>query len=563
MKLNEAIEKLVSEQGVSVVASHQFVNILDDMGAFRSEPPATKKITKELLAGGLTEILQTPKKSFDEARQNEEEKCVARYIATSGYQDELVRYIAMHLMYGVGLQDSAPLMKPLRPEVGSKHHSSIAADSYAALSEHQRKYQASLSELLTIGSDRFGHEYGYYTAEANTTLYILSEKIKLLARETDREDIDSWLEQERARILAKHRPSERQMRMALKETAQSLEADLKTFMKKSVVTTDDEFGLKSASFNAGADDEFRKLEQKIITVGKRMGEDRTSYIERTKRKFLEAHSSPESARKGALDTLRQKYLARLKELDSSTRGKAIDTDDAELADIRRKLINLGALMNLDDLDKWCTTQNSKFIYDRTLRRAKHRKRKIVASTVGGLLLLMGGCGTVVYTSSADSRSAFERTMSAADAAVQKGELAKALSLYIKAGNDYDATYATTTYKNKAHEKAVAVSDRLTDETELQVSAQLEAGDPLEAKMLLTALPAEITLSPQKQENFKTLTDRVETALANRVEVVTDELLDDIYANGGKLSSSGRTKLEKYLKAVPDNYWLNFINEKTK
>lgn len=49
--------------------------------------------------------------------------------------------------------------------------------------------------------------------------------------------------------------------------------------------------------------------------------------------------------------------------------------------------------------------------------------------------------------------------------------------------------------------------------------------------------------------------------------VTDEtigdLLNEIYANQGKLSPEAQEKLDKMIQAAPDNYWLNVIKEKAK
>ncbi len=48
MSLTAAIKDLFSREGIAIIGKRQFVNVLDDEGAFKNEPPASKKGMKML-----------------------------------------------------------------------------------------------------------------------------------------------------------------------------------------------------------------------------------------------------------------------------------------------------------------------------------------------------------------------------------------------------------------------------------------------------------------------------------------------------------------------------------
>lgn len=104
----------------------------------------------------------------------------------------------------------------------------------------------------------------------------------------------------------------------MEDILRELERDLNTLMEKSTGVKDDEFGLKSASFNSKSASDFATLEKKIIKIGKRLNIDKTAWIAKTKSDFLASKSSPMSARLGVLDQLKNEYSARLTELDKGT-----------------------------------------------------------------------------------------------------------------------------------------------------------------------------------------------------------------------------------------------------
>lgn len=561
MELSNAIKDIISRFGTKVLPTRQFVNLLDDVGGFKDEPAASKKVMKGLLDSGFGELLYRLSEKKDGNWQNSIRKSVGDYATKSGYKDELINRIAAQLLYSVGLIDELPKI-----ENSAKTKSTTAKqrikDPKELLYALKQEYITALSELLTITTDEYGHKYGYYSTEANTRLYVIDAKIRLIAKEVGDTNIDSWLKVEKSKVENKNRPTPAQLKQALDDLMSTLERDYKALMEKGHIVEDDEFGLKSARFAPNVVSDLRSIEQKIIIIGNKRKENRQSWIDKTKSDFLASKSSPASARNGVLDQLKNDYLSRLSELDRSTKSGEIDFSDSTLKDTRRKLINLGSLLG-KNMEQWCNAENDKLSKDREVRASKRKKRNVVVSAVAGVALLIGGWQGISYTSSADARAAYETTMASAKAEYAQGNYTAALDLFQKAENDYDASYSSSSYKGEAHAKAVETSDKIIANWEEKVRPLLQSKKVAQAKALTLALPTNLVLDGNSEQVFKSISEQIDSDLATRTTEMVDELLNDIYTHQGKLSEAGKAELDEMIKVVPDNYWLNFIKEKAK
>lgn len=561
MELSNAIKDIISRFGTKVLPTRQFVNLLDDVGGFKDEPAASKKVMKGLLDSGFGELLYRLSEKKDGNWQNSIRKSVGDYAAKSGYKDELINRIAAQLLYSVGLIDELPKIENSAKAKSTTPKQRIK-DSKELLYALKQEYITALSELLTITTDEYGHKYGYYSTEANTRLYVIDAKIRLIAKEVGDTNIDSWLKVEKSKVENKNRPTPAQLRQALDDLMSTLERDYKALMEKGHIVEDDEFGLKSAKFAPNVVSDLRSIERKIIIIGNKRKEDRQSWIDKTKSDFLASKSSPASASNGVLDQLKNDYLSILSELDRSTKSGDIDFSDSTLKDTRRKLINLGSLLG-KNMEQWCDTENDKLSKDREVRASKRKKRNTIVSAVAGVALLIGGWQCISYTSSADARAAYEATMASAKAEYAQGDYIAALDLFQKAENDYDASYSSSSYKGEAHAKAVETSDKIIANWEEKVSPLLQSKKVAQAKLLTLALPANLVLEGNSEQTFKSLSEQIDSDLATRTTEMVDELLNDIYTHQGKLSEAGKAELDEMIKVVPDNYWLNFIKEKAK
>lgn len=563
MELHQAVKNIITKYGLAIVATKQFANVLDDSGAFKTAPVATKKILKGLLESGLGNLLYQAAEKREPNWQNSVRKVVGDYAIKSGYKDEIINGLTGHLLLGVGLIDELPKSNNIQSTQQQAQSKKVQIkDPKELLYSLKQEYTTALNDLVSVTNDEFGNLYSFFSTEANTKLYVLDAKIRLVAKEIGSSDIDSWLASERRKVEFKNRPSANQIKQSLEDILRELERDLNTLMEKSVDINDDEFGLKSASFISESASDFATLEKKIIKIGKRLNIDKTAWIAKTKSDFLASKSSPMSARSGVLDQLKNEYSACLTELDKGTKTGDIDFTDSELKEIRRKLINLGSLLR-QDMSKWCDSENEKLAKLRSERAAKKKKRNIIISSAAGLALLIGGWQGISYTSSADARAAYESTMSTANAEYAKGNYSEALTLFQKAENDYDASYSSSTYKGEAHNKALEATDKIISNWENQVKSLLQSKHVAKAKAITLALPSNLVMEGAAGERYNTLSEQIDNYLATRTTEIVDELLNDIYAHQGKLSDTGKQELEEMIKVIPDNYWLNFIMEKAK
>lgn len=564
MNLIDAIKDLISKKGISIVDTKQFVNVLDDVGAFKNEPAASKKVMKGLMDSGFGALVLQYSKKKDSNWQNVVRKAIADYASKSGYKDELINNIAAAILYSAGIISELP-----KTEAASASRSSVVnpyknqiKDPKELMYALKKEYVSALKELLIIKSDEFGFNYGFFSTEANTKLYVIESKIKLVARELDDRDIERWLYNERQKVLEQNRPNTSDVNRAINDIMSNLIREYRAEMEKGCSIEDDEFGLKSACFYPNVVSDLLAIEKKILAIGKRKNEDKQSWIDKTKSDFLASKSSPISARNGVLDQLKNEYLTRLNSLDKETKTGEIDFSDSELSEIRRKLINLGTLLN-QNMVTWCDSENNRVTEERDKRFSKRKKRNIILSSVAGLALIIGGGNLISYTSSSEARATYEATMTSGNTAMSKGNYAAAITLFQKAENEYDASYSSSTYKKDAHSKAAEASDKVIGEWVNQVTPLIQANRPAKAKLITMALPANLVLEGSSEDTYKNITQQIDNSLSARTSAIVDQLLNEIYANNGKLSESSKQELNEMIEVIPDNYWLNFIKEKSK
>lgn len=564
MSLTEAIKDLIDKNGIDVIGTKQFVNVLDDVGAFKNEPAASKKVMKGLLDSGFGNIVIEYSGKKDKNWQNIVRKSVADYASKSGYKDELINNIAATILYSAGIINELPKIRTADSSQQSKTKSSNnqIKDPKELLFALKQEYISAMKELITIKTDEFGFNYGFFTTEANSKLYVIESKIRLIGRELDEKYIDQQLYNERKKILDQNRPSTDDINRALNNIESSLIQDYKTLLEKGYRVENDEFGLKSACFSPDAVSALLDIEKKIIAVGKRRNENKQSWIDKTKRDFLASKSSPASARIGVLDQLKNEYRSSLKALDRETKKGDIDFSDPELNGLQRKLINLGTLVN-QNMSAWCNAEKNKLEEERANRFAKRKKRNIIVSSVAGLALLIGGGNVISYTSSEEARASYDATMASANDELSNGDYVSAISLFKKAENEYDASYSSSSYKKEAHTKAVEASDKVIDEWVSNVTPLLNSNRPAKAKLLTMDLPTNLELEGNSEDTYYKITQQIDNSLSERSATLLDQLFDEIYTNKGKLSESSKQELTEMTEAVPDNYWLNFINKKSK
>lgn len=560
MKIHEAVKDITTRFGTVSITHAQFVNLLDDVGGFKESPAASKRVLKDLLKSGFAELAYQIAEHREDSWQNKVRKIVFDYISRSGYKESLVQELAANVLLGLGVINELPHLE--QPSSAKTEQPIAIKDPKELLYALKQEYITALSELMTIKQNELGILYGYYTSDALTKLYVLEYKMLIVAHNLGHTDFRSWIDSQKADALSNHRPSKKEIDKKLREILTELQAEYSKLVESSIVIEDDEFGLKQAALSQSPTQEIETLEIKIQKVGQRIGCDGKKWIKTTRQTLLDKHSSSVSERMAIFDGLKNSYLNRLKSLDAIQQMGDISTSDSELSELRRKLIKMGCLLQ-QDMTQWCDSQVEQINQRRAEKAARKKKRNTIAGIAAGLAVLVSGWQGGSYLSSQEAIETYQTTMSQADIAMSEGRYPDALSLYLQAEHNYDGSFSSSSYKSAAHSKAVEASDQIVSNWEEEISNQNQPYKGLQAKLLTLSLPKNLLLEGTTSNVYQTTVASIDVALKEETEKLINDLLTEIYKNKGTLSSEKRALLEEMLQVSPDNYWLNFIKEKSK
>jgi hypothetical protein len=165
-----------------------------------------------------------------------------------------------------------------------------------------------------------------------------------------------------------------------------------------------------------------------------------------------------------------------------------------------------------------------------------------------------------YVSSAEERAKFEETYSSAESALMQGNDRLAIQLFSKAGKEYSASWRKSSYKEKAQDKSVEVSNKIFEESAPVIEQYLQQKDYIQVSLAMQPL-ADLVL---EKENLKQYNDWDAQLKENIPKVMQEEinsLITEIYLKHGKISAESQARIETLLQVDSQNYWLNFIKNK--
>lgn len=220
-------------------------------------------------------------------------------------------------------------------------------------------------------------------------------------------------------------------------------------------------------------------------------------------------------------------------------------------DIKLAYYNMGK-----KYDDWCKKERNNYL----------AKYQIDNKTVALQLLtrigipaavVIGTSGTgISYMTSQSAIEQFEHAITLGEQQATAGAYGKAIQIFSDAKNNYTASFRTGHYQDIADEH---ISASISDATQSSVK-MIEKGKLVDANTLLSSLPQKlISESQQYTDQYNSAKSTLEKAINDGL----DNLIQDIFINHGKLSSTSKQKLNELLKINPNNYWLNFIKTKEK
>jgi hypothetical protein len=343
-----------------------------------------------------------------------------------------------------------------------------------------------------------------------------------------------------------------------------LKDDYLKLLKQIVIPDSTAEGQASGYFTTSTCTKLLVIEEKLRIIGERVNKDYLSWCKDQKEKALGKYFKDEKGQqRKLLDSLQQKYLDTFDSYHKPT-GKKVNGyfDEATLSLQKELEPDISYLCScLGEDSDWCQKELNKFLSEQAT--AEKRRKNIFTGICAaiGAAIVGGGITTSTYVSSADDRAQYEETYAMAVAASDKGDYVKAIDLYNQAGDNYSAFWNSSSYKDQAHEGAVAASNKIFNEDYQTIQQAVNNSDYVGAYLAIKSLPTNLVLENDNQEKLRSTTTLVESNLETALKSELDNLIDEIYSTKGHLSESALQRLDQLLTVDSNHYWLKFIKNK--
>lgn len=183
-----------------------------------------------------------------------------------------------------------------------------------------------------------------------------------------------------------------------------------------------------------------------------------------------------------------------------------------------------------------------------------------------LLVIIGLCFASSYLYSYSAIKEYNDQMALGAEYMRNNEYQKAFDAY-QAASLYDGSYHSGSYIEEAKDHQEEIANRIVKEDIQAVDDCLNNEDYAGAKQILSMWsPIRDMASVDVRLKRSEKKDEVDERIRSYVKTGREKLIASISSNKGKLNNDSKQLLESLLKADPQNYWLNFIlnksNEKT-
>lgn len=234
---------------------------------------------------------------------------------------------------------------------------------------------------------------------------------------------------------------------------------------------------------------------------------------------------------------------------------------SELWVVEHKIDIISAALGQNN-STWCKSEKEKVLSQ--FQRSKSSQFGAVFAKVilPVLILLIGSTEGIKYFASTKELNEYNSYMASGEAALAKGNYADAIEAFVSAGEGYDGVFAPSSKKKAAKTKLMEAITPLFNETVASARELAAAGKYADARELLNGFeqyPFDNAIRSSLESEKKNLED----AIVNAVSDGKNTLLMIISTKGRKLDTTTHETLNELLKVAPDDYWLNFVFNKSK
>ena len=350
----------------------------------------------------------------------------------------------------------------------------------------------------------------------------------------------------------------------LAEQLNDLKQEYNDLLERLAIRPTDILHEPAAYFPAMAMNELYLVEAKIQIVSNALGKrDETWCRQQLEKKIGEFKLAKRQSCDKELARLKKDYESKLHAALVIPSKKSYISKSAYLSpdamdglssledEIRRMYQEIG-----DNYDDWCNKMKSSLLATHGVSPTQRRNQIITkigipAAFAAGVLWLGGS-----YVGSKSEIDQFNNDMSRANELVAEGHFREGFLAYQEAKDGYNGSFFPSSYEWDADE-AIETTVKMVcvEASELISNNQLVA-----AQAKLNEIPESIIIGNKDLERqVKDCHDKLDAAISR----IRDSLLSIISKNGGKLDGDGKKLLEEGLLASPNDYWLNFINNKEK
>lgn len=234
---------------------------------------------------------------------------------------------------------------------------------------------------------------------------------------------------------------------------------------------------------------------------------------------------------------------------------------AELWIVEHKIDIISAALGQDN-SAWCKSEKDKVLNKYAQSAGKQFASvlfKAVIPSIAVVILLMQG---IFYCLSITEIHEYDELISAGDKFITEQKYEDAIASYTDAANGYEGMFAANQKINKANAK-VKEALRPLMRNALDKSKEYEAaGKYLDARNALSSLHA-YTLDYELTSTLKSAESHLEQSIAQALVNGKNLMLQMISAKGRKMDANTIAVLDELLKVYPEDYWLNFVKNKTK
>ena len=234
---------------------------------------------------------------------------------------------------------------------------------------------------------------------------------------------------------------------------------------------------------------------------------------------------------------------------------------SELWVVEHKIDILSTALGKDN-SSWCKTEKDKVLAQYQKTKSSQFGAVALKVVLPFFIACIGLVEGIMYLASIKELKEYNSYMSLGEAALAKGEYAEAIDAFTAAGLEYDGVFASDSKKKAATDNLTKALTPLFNETVDNTRNLTRDGKFADAREELKKMD-QYAVSDAMRSSLNNEKTILEDVITKAVSDGKNTMLMVISTKGRKLDTQSRETLEELLKVVPDDYWLNFVLNKSK